>query len=100
MKPCFGEEKRRSPEGVLISYETHLKGTYRRFPASYSGTLNQRFRFLERRREMIGTITRDELTTKINRGDHFLLVETLPESLYEQGHLPGAINLPPNRVAE
>ena len=49
---------------------------------------------------MRGTISRDELTTKINRGDNFLLVETLPEFMYRQGHLPAAINLPPDRVAE
>jgi rhodanese-related sulfurtransferase len=49
---------------------------------------------------MIGTISREDLTTKINRGDDFLLVETLPEFIYKQGHLPGAINLPPSRVAE
>ena len=48
----------------------------------------------------VGTISRDELVAKIERGDAFALVETLPEHLYRQAHLPDAINLPPDRVAE
>ena len=46
----------------------------------------------------VPTISRDELKQKIDRGDDFLLVETLPEFMYNQRHLPGAINLPPNDV--
>lgn len=46
------------------------------------------------------TIERDELKKKIDRGDHFKLVETLAEEKYNQGHLPGAVNLPPDRIAE
>jgi len=49
---------------------------------------------------MSATISRDELKAKIDRGDKFLLVETLPPELYEHAHLPGAINLPPDKVAE
>jgi rhodanese-related sulfurtransferase len=49
---------------------------------------------------MVATISRDELKEKIDRGDRFYLVETLPEFMYSQGHLPGAVNLPPNRVRE
>ncbi len=47
---------------------------------------------------MIRTIDRDELKDKFDRGDRFILVETLPEYAYRQVHLPGAINLPPDRV--
>jgi rhodanese-related sulfurtransferase len=49
---------------------------------------------------MVATISRDELKQKIDRGDRFVLVETLPEYLYQQGHLPGAVNLPPAQVRQ
>ncbi len=44
------------------------------------------------------TISRHELKLKIDRQDEFLLVETLPETAYHHAHLPGAINLPPEKV--
>lgn len=46
------------------------------------------------------TITRDELKEKIDRKDKFILVETLPAAGYHHAHLPGAINLPPEKVTE
>ena len=46
------------------------------------------------------TISRDELKLKIDRHDEFLLVETLPETAYHHAHLPGAINLPPEKLME
>lgn len=49
---------------------------------------------------MAGTITLDKLKEKMERGDDFTLVKTLPEMYYRHSHLPGAINLPPNQVAE
>ena len=49
---------------------------------------------------MVAFIGRDELRAKLDRGDDFALVETLPEESYRRGHLPGAINLPPDRVGE
>lgn len=48
----------------------------------------------------VETITRDELKAKIERKDDFVLVETLPEMYYRHTHLPGAINLPPDKVRE
>ncbi len=48
----------------------------------------------------MATISRDELRSKLDRGDEFLLVETLPEEQYRHTHLPGAINLPPDEVRE
>ena len=48
---------------------------------------------------MVKTISRDELKEKIDRGDKFLLVETLPTTAYHHAHLPGAINLPPDKVS-
>jgi rhodanese-related sulfurtransferase len=49
---------------------------------------------------MVETISRDDLKGKIDRGDKFSLVETLPKTAYDHAHLPGAINLPPDRVME
>ena len=49
---------------------------------------------------MVATISRDELKRKLDQGERFELVETLPESHYRRAHLPGALNLPPDRVAE
>jgi rhodanese-related sulfurtransferase len=49
---------------------------------------------------MVATISRDELKGKIDRGEKFTLVETLPEYMYGQGHLPGAVNLPPSHVRD
>ena len=49
---------------------------------------------------MVATISRDELKHKIDRGDRFRLVETLPEYMYQERHLPGAVNLPPNKLKE
>jgi rhodanese-related sulfurtransferase len=46
------------------------------------------------------TISRDELREKIDRKENFLLVETLPATAYDHNHLPGAINLPPDKVKE
>ena len=50
--------------------------------------------------EMVSTINREELKAKIDRRDRFTLVETLPTEAYHHGHLPGAINLPPDRITE
>jgi len=49
---------------------------------------------------MVATISRDELREKIERGDEFQLVETLPPTAYAHVHLPGAVNLPPDKVTE
>ncbi len=49
---------------------------------------------------MIATLTRDELKAKIDRKDRFAMVETLRAVSYQQWHLSGAVNLPPDRVAD
>ena len=49
---------------------------------------------------MLDTISRDELKAKMDGGETFTLVETLPEVAYQHAHLPGAINMPPDRVRE
>jgi rhodanese-related sulfurtransferase len=45
-------------------------------------------------------ITRDELKAKMDRGEEFVLVDTMPKRYYRHSHLPGAINLPANEVRE
>ncbi len=49
---------------------------------------------------MTATISRDELKQKMDRGENFYLVETLVATAYQHAHLPGAVNLPPDNVAE
>jgi rhodanese-related sulfurtransferase len=49
---------------------------------------------------MVQTISRDELKQKIDSNDGFVLVETLPETAYHHVHLPGALNLPPDRISK
>jgi rhodanese-related sulfurtransferase len=48
----------------------------------------------------IPMISRDELKARLDRGDDFTLVETLPPPAYHDGHISGAINLPPVQVRE
>ena len=48
----------------------------------------------------VGTISRKDLKAKLDREDDFVLVETLSEEQYQHAHLPGAVNLPPDRVRE
>jgi len=48
----------------------------------------------------MNTISREELKRKMDGGEAFTLVETLQEVAYQHEHLPGAINLPPDRVRE
>ncbi len=49
---------------------------------------------------MVEDISREELKGKMDRGDDFVLAETLDEEHYELAHLPGAINLPPGRTGQ
>jgi len=49
---------------------------------------------------MATTISRDELKEKIDRSDGFVLLETLAPTTYHHAHLPGAINMPPDQVAQ
>ena len=49
---------------------------------------------------MIQTITRDELKAALDEGRDLILVESLSPQSYEKGHLPGAINIPRERVRE
>ncbi|MCO6512529.1 MAG: rhodanese-like domain-containing protein [Aridibacter famidurans] len=48
----------------------------------------------------IKTIDRETLKEAIDRGEDFTLVETLAKTTYEHAHLPGAINIPPDKLRE
>jgi len=48
----------------------------------------------------LATISREELKEKIDRKERFVLVETLPANYYNHDHLRGAINLPPDQIAQ
>lgn len=49
---------------------------------------------------MLERISRDELKEKLGRGDRFALVEALPPFMYQEGHLPGAVDIPPGHAEE
>lgn len=46
----------------------------------------------------VPTISRFELKDRIEEKRPFTLVETLSPEYFAQGHLPGAINLPPDEL--
>ena len=48
--------------------------------------------------EAVETITREELKEKMDRGDEFVLLETMGEDAYRQMHLPGARSASPTRT--
>jgi rhodanese-related sulfurtransferase len=43
-------------------------------------------------------VSRDDLERKINEGVELTLIEVLPEEAYREAHLPGAINIPGDRL--
>ncbi len=45
-------------------------------------------------------ISREELKANLDGGEDIVLVEALGEAHYEEAHLPGAINVPHDRVDE
>jgi rhodanese-related sulfurtransferase len=45
-------------------------------------------------RSKISEITADELKSKIEKGDNFLLLDVRQSSEYEQASIPGALNIP------
>lgn len=49
---------------------------------------------------MGATISREQLKKKIDGRENFILMETLAPAAYEQAHLPGAVNVPPDRLQE
>ncbi len=49
---------------------------------------------------MVVKITREEVRAKLENGAEVALVEALPAKYYLERHLPGALNLPRDRVDE
>ena len=49
---------------------------------------------------MTASIGREELKAKIDSWGDVVLVETLDPEYYEDAHLPGALNLPPDQIGE
>jgi rhodanese-related sulfurtransferase len=49
---------------------------------------------------MVETISRDELRTALERGKQIALLEVLPAHYFAEAHLPGALNLPLDRLEE
>jgi len=49
---------------------------------------------------MLTKITRQELKARLDRGERPILIEALPARYYVDAHLPGAINIPHEEVAE
>lgn len=49
---------------------------------------------------MMDTISTEELAEKIENQEEFVLVDVLSEDHFAEGHLPGAINIPLDTIAE
>lgn len=49
---------------------------------------------------MADRISRETLKAKIDRGDGFVLLDTLPAAVYRKGHLPGGINIPSDDILD
>ena len=46
------------------------------------------------------TISTNALKTKLDRKQNITLVETLAPERYREAHIPGALNIPPERIKE
>ncbi len=49
---------------------------------------------------MEATVSTKELQAKVQSKGKIKLVETLAPDRYQQGHIPGALNIPPEKVKE
>ena len=49
---------------------------------------------------MEGTISTKDLKAKLDRKESVKVVETLAPERYREAHLPGALNIPPEKVKE
>lgn len=49
---------------------------------------------------MEATISTEQLKAKLDREDGIKLVETLASERYREAHIPGAINIPPEKIKE
>lgn len=46
------------------------------------------------------TISTKDLKTKLDRKEKVTVVETLAPERYREAHIPGALNIPPERIRE
>lgn len=46
------------------------------------------------------TISTKDLKTKLDRKESIKVIETLAPERYREAHLPGALNIPPEKVRE
>ena len=49
---------------------------------------------------MENTISTRDLKAKLDRKESIKLVETLAPERYREAHLPGAVNIPPDKIKE
>lgn len=49
---------------------------------------------------MDATISTKELRAKLDRKENITLVETLAPERFREGHLPGAVNVPPEQLQQ
>jgi len=49
---------------------------------------------------MESTISTEDLKGKLDRKENIKLVETLAPERYREAHLPGALNIPPEKIKE
>ena len=46
------------------------------------------------------TISTQDLKAKLDRKDPIKVVETLAQERYREAHIPGALNIPPEKIKE
>ena len=46
------------------------------------------------------TVSTEELKAKLERKENVTLVETLAPERFRQAHIPGALNIPPEKIKE
>ena len=46
------------------------------------------------------TISTQDLKTKLDASDRINIVETLAPERYREAHIPGALNIPPEKIKE
>jgi rhodanese-related sulfurtransferase len=49
---------------------------------------------------MEGTISTKDLKAKLDRKESITVVETLAPERYREAHIPGAVNIPPDKIKE
>jgi len=49
---------------------------------------------------MEGTISTKDLKAKLDRKQNIFVVETLAPERFREAHIPGALNIPPERIRE